>query len=140
MVVKTVGCERRWRRFRRYRRRFTATRPQDDEQDQYRASQSLLSHEVGRAGPCPHCMILLLELDSRADLNNARIVDLLAKIDQPRCRVWVQVIRVVQEVEEVTRQPQFQFFGKPEVLEERCIRAPRARAEEKVVRIPSQIV
>src|SRR4030095_8893545 len=72
--------------------------------------------------------------DAQRELNDPRVIPLPAEVLQPGDRVetllaWADIIWVVEDVEEVHREPRINTLLDSEVLENREINVPRARPQ-----------
>src|SRR5262245_34977155 len=74
-----------------------------------------------------HPYSILLPFDSQRELNGPRVVGLTGQILQPGGRIRVDVVRMIEEVEEVRRETDVLLLAEPEVLEQRQVHVPGAR-------------
>src|SRR6266851_1178198 len=76
-----------------------------------------------------------LPLNARRELDHSRLVRLRAQILKTGCAIWVHVVRMIEEVEKVRGETQFQPLCQAEVLEQGDIRVPGARSQEEGARV-----
>src|SRR6266404_1361635 len=70
-------------------------------------------------------------LQPQRKLNDPRLVRLRTQILKPGGGVRIHIIRMIEEVEEISREAQFYALGDAEVFEYGDIRVPGARAKKE---------
>ena len=140
-VIETEGLERRFWEPGGRRGAFVAAHAQEEKDDEIGTPQNaycrtgvkqekrcrpLLPHKVSELDlALPRMPVAaLLPLQPRRELDDTRIVRLLAQIDQPSRSVRIQAVRVIERVKEVGGEPNFYPLRNIEILKQREVFIP----------------